>query len=271
MLVFPNCKINLGLYITEKRDDGFHNLNSVFYPVKLIDILEINESEDKKFSFTSYGLGIPGDENTNLCVKAYNLLSKDYDINPVGIHLYKNIPMGSGLGGGSSDATFTLKILNDIFKLNLSDDLLKHYTDKLGSDCSFFLKNKAVLASERGNVFEDIDLDLSGYHIIIVKPHVHISSADAFRNINPKENRLSLKEIIQSPIESWRNKLSNDFEKTVIAQHPIISSIKDKFYDLGAVYSSMSGSGSAIYGLFSEKINAKHHFSKHYYWQGILE
>src|SRR5688572_14534594 len=178
MIAFPNAKLNIGLNVTERRPDSFHNLESVFYPVQWCDALEILPAKETKF--TSSGIEIPGTIESNLCLKAYQLLKTDFELPPVKIHLHKNIPIGAGLGGGSSDAAFTLKLLNQLFELNIAEDKLEDYARKLGSDCAFFIRNKPVFAHEKGDVFEPIKLDLTGYNCVVVYPNLHITTAEAY-------------------------------------------------------------------------------------------
>jgi len=254
MIAFPNAKINIGLNIVEKRKDGFHSIESIFYPIfDLVDVLEIIElKENSNPQFSSSGISIPGEATSNLCLKAYNLLKKDYDIPSVAIHLHKVIPIGAGLGGGSSDAAFTLKLLNNIFKLNLSDDILIQYARKLGSDCAFFIKNKPVFAFGKGDEFEEISLSLSNYKIKIEYPNIHIGTAEAYNGVIPSVSKLQLKEIINKPINSWKKSIKNDFESSIFLNYPEIKQLKLKFYKEGAIYASMTGSGSAVYGIFEK-------------------
>ncbi len=250
MIVFSNAKINLGLFVTDKRPDGFHNLATCFYPVDWSDVLEINES--KELTFESFGIPIPGDPSDNLCLKAYHLLKKDFDIPPVSIHLIKNIPIGAGLGGGSSNSSFTLKALNDLFQLNIADDELAKYAAKLGSDCPFFIYNKAKLAFGTGNQFKDIDLSLTGKKILLVYPNIHISTAQAFSNIRVMQPKMPIADILQEPLKKWKENLNNDFELSVFNVNEDIKKLKDKMYQSGAEFSLMSGSGSTVYGIFDQ-------------------
>ena len=248
MIVFPNAKINIGLNIISKREDGYHNIESVFYPVELSDILEVLPSN--KLSFASSGINIPGDVESNLCLKAYQLIKSDYNIPPVQIHLHKIIPIGAGLGGGSSDATYTLKALNDIFDLNISDTQLEKYASKLGSDCPFFVKNKPVFATGTGIEFEPLELDLTEYTIKLEYPEIHIGTKEAYSGVIPTQPKHSIKELIHQPISNWKDFIKNDFEASIFPNHPKIEKLKKSFYNNGAVYSSMTGSGSAVYGIF---------------------
>lgn len=253
MLTFPNIKINLGLSITEKRPDGYHNLETVFYPVNLEDALEIRTSPEaeKKITLHQYGMEIAGSPEDNLVAKAYSLLDKEFHLPPVEIHLYKHIPSGAGLGGGSSDAAFMLKLLNEQFHLNLSEEQLEIYAATLGADCAFFIKNKPVYAEGIGNIFSPIELSLKGYQIMIVKPDVFVSTREAFANIHPHHPEYPVKEVIRRPVAEWKDTLINDFEASVFPQHPVIGEIKQELYNQGAIYASMSGSGSSVFGLFA--------------------
>lgn len=253
MLTFPNIKINLGLSITEKRPDGYHNLETVFYPVNLEDALEIRTSPEaeKKITLHQYGMEIASSPEDNLVAKAYSLLDKEFHLPPVEIHLYKHIPSGAGLGGGSSDAAFMLKLLNEQFHLNLSEEQLEIYAATLGADCAFFIKNKPVYAEGIGNIFSPIELSLKGYQIMIVKPDVFVSTREAFANIHPHHPEYPVKEVIRRPVAEWKDTLINDFEASVFPQHPVIGEIKQELYNQGAIYASMSGSGSSVFGLFA--------------------
>lgn len=256
MLSFPNCKINLGLHILGKREDGFHNLETVFYPVALKDALELIPATNSApgIEFTGTGLAVDGNTGDNLCVKAYHLLQKDFPRLPaVKVHLHKAIPMGAGLGGGSADASFMLNMLNERFRLNLSTDQLLNYALLLGSDCPFFIINKPCFATGRGEVLEEIRLDLTAYKIVLINPGIHVNTGQAFADITPGIPAKSIREIIQQPIDTWKAELTNDFEKPVFAAYPEVKSIKDNLYQQGAVYASMSGSGSTVFGIFQQE------------------
>ncbi len=249
MVIFPNCKINLGLHITGKRPDGFHELETVFYPVPLKDILEVVTSTSLEFQST--GLAIPGNPESNLCLKAYQLLKEDFpQLPPVQMHLHKIIPMGAGLGGGSADGAFALRLLNQKYQLNISSQHLIDYAAKLGSDCPFFIMNSACYATGRGEILTPIDLDLSAYRFVIVHPGIHINTKWAFEQIRPTPSPKNLVSILEQPIEEWRNYLSNDFEAPILQYYPAIEAIKLALYNDGAIYASMSGSGSAVYGIY---------------------
>lgn len=257
MITFPNAKINLGLNIIEKRPDGYHNLETIFYPINLQDALEVTrrENNDKEYTLHISGAPLEGEPEDNLVVKAYKLLKKDYPgLLPVDIHMYKHIPAGAGLGGGSSDAACMIKLLNDKFSLGLSTERMEEYAVKLGADCAFFIRNKPVFATGIGNLFEPVELSLKGYHIILIKPDIFVSTRDAFAEIKPVRPAVSLKEIVKQPMETWKHSMKNDFEDSVFKKFPEIAAIKDELYDLGAVYAAMSGSGSSVYGIFKAPI-----------------
>jgi 4-diphosphocytidyl-2-C-methyl-D-erythritol kinase len=254
MVTFPNCKINLGLHITGKRPDGFHELETVFYPVPLKDILEVVSSTTLQFQST--GIDIPGNPASNLCLKAYHLLKEDFpQLPPVQMHLHKIIPMGAGLGGGSADGAFALQLLNDKYFLGLSPTQLMKYALQLGSDCPFFILNQPCYATGRGEDLTPIKLDLSGYRFVIVHPGIHINTKWAFEQIQPGLPSRSIKEIIQLPIQDWKFYLSNDFESPIKQNYPAIEAIKLALYKDGAIYASMSGSGSTVFGIYPTNAN----------------
>ncbi len=248
MIGFPNAKINIGLNVVEKRSDGFHNLETIFYPVNIFDSIEILDSPELQFQ--SYHLNIPGESLNNLCVRAYQLLASEFAIPPVQIHLLKNIPFGAGLGGGSADAAWVLKMLNEKFELNISLKKLEELAAELGSDCAFFIRNSAQFASGRGEILEPIDLDLQKYTFALIKPNFGISTKEAFSGLQPKPSQQNLKELVKLPIEDWRGVLKNDFEDCLFPKFPVLEKIKRELYDRGALYASMSGSGSTLYGIF---------------------
>lgn len=251
MVAFPQCKINLGLNVLRKRSDGYHDIETCFYPVPWTDILEIIPSDE--FLFSSSGTSIPGEDHDNLCVKAYRMMQAVYSLPPVKIHLHKIIPMGAGLGGGSSDAAWTLRLLNDIFSLKLSKEVLREYAARLGSDCAFFIDDIPMIGSGRGEVLTPVKISLKGKYLMIVKPEIHVSTAQAYLGITPKESRYRILEVLGMPATEWKELLVNDFEKTIGAKFPVIGEIKEKLYKTGAEYASMTGSGSAVYGIFSIK------------------
>jgi 4-diphosphocytidyl-2-C-methyl-D-erythritol kinase len=250
MIAFPPCKINLGLNVLRKRSDGYHELETCFFPVPWTDILEIIPS--KEFSFSLSGNPVPGEEDDNLCVKAYRLLNEAHALQPVSIHLHKVIPTGAGLGGGSSDAAWTLRLLNDVFDLKLTKEILKQYASRLGSDCAFFIEDTPMIGKGRGEVLSPIELDMKGKFLVIVKPEVHISTQQAYEGIVPSIPVRKLTDVIGN-FDEWKVFLKNDFETSILAKFPVIDSIKQSFYNAGADYASMTGSGSAVYGLFSKK------------------
>jgi len=255
MISFPNAKINLGLNIVGKREDGYHNIESCFYPIPWHDSLEIVEAND--FSFHSYGLEIPGDTASNLCVKAYLLLKEAFDIPPVAIHLLKKIPMGAGLGGGSADGAFALKLIDDLFKLELTDAQLEAYALQLGSDCPFFIQNMVATAKGRGEQLKPTNLDLKGHYLAIHNPGIHISTKKAYAGITPSPPSHSVTDILQKPISDWKNYLMNDFENSIFPHYPKIEKLKHEMYMEGALYASMTGSGSTVYGIFEEERGVK--------------
>lgn len=272
MVSFPNCKINIGLRITGKRPDGYHDIETVFLPVGWKDAIEVleNRSPDKEISFTQTGLKVPGSDTDNICIKACHLLKKDFPHIPdLNIHLHKSIPMGAGLGGGSADATFTLKLINRKFNLNIPEAQLLQYALQLGSDCPFFLINKPCYATGRGEILEEISLDLSAYKILLVNPGIHINTGWAFANINIGNRYESLKELTRLPVSSWQQHIHNDFEKPVFDAHPDIAEIKDTLLATGAVYAAMTGSGSTVFGLFEDKTAVEIRFPSHYFTKWV--
>ncbi|MDQ2656458.1 MAG: 4-(cytidine 5'-diphospho)-2-C-methyl-D-erythritol kinase [Bacteroidota bacterium] len=271
MVSFPPCKINLGLNIVGKRPDGFHDLATCFYPVPWTDMLEIVPA--KRFSFAASGTPVPGAAEDNLCVRAYELLKGEFTLKPVAIHLHKIIPIGAGLGGGSADGAYTLNILNELFHLNLSVARLREYAAILGSDCAFFIEGRPAIATGRGEVLADTSLSLKGKFLVIVKPEVHISTAEAFSEIVPRSPAHDLRTSLENqPIESWKDVLRNDFEEYVFKQFPVIDAIHTKLYALGASYASLSGSGSAVFGIFTDPVDLMQEFDSDLtYWSGHLD
>ena len=253
MLAFANAKINLGLNVTEKRPDGYHNLETVFYPVKLYDVIELTDARESSCVFR--GIDVPGEAVDNICLKAYELLKADFDLPPQQITLLKNIPVGAGLGGGSSDAAFLIKLLNDKFQLGLTTVQMEAYAARLGADCPFFINNRPVYATGIGDQFTEIELDLSGHHLVLVKPPVHVSTADAYSGIKPSIPSSSVKDLIHLPFQEWKSNLVNDFEHTVFAKYPQLGLLKAALYDSGAVYAAMSGSGSCVFGIFEKEVH----------------
>jgi 4-diphosphocytidyl-2-C-methyl-D-erythritol kinase len=252
VISFPNCKINLGLNITGKRPDGYHDLETVFFPIAIKDVLEIITSDKTEISLSGNEIDVKPEEN--ICLKAYQLLKKDFpELPAIKIHLHKAIPSGAGLGGGSADASFILKILNDKYRLNLSTNQLINYATQLGSDCPFFIINKPCLATGRGEILEEIKIDLSAYKILIVNPGIHINTGWAFTQLTPALPVKSIKEIIRQSVSTWKDELKNDFEEPVFKHYPEVRSIKETLYNNGAVYAAMSGSGSTVFGLIEKE------------------
>ncbi len=252
MICFPNAKINLGLYITEKRPDGFHNIESVFYPVGWNDALEIIETPTavQPFQLELSGLAIDGNTEDNLLYKAFLLIQEKRTLPKLTVYLHKVLPMGAGLGGGSSDCAFFINLLNTLFELKLTEDERLNIARPLGSDCAFFIKNKPVFAHQKGDVFKDLSLDLSNYYVAIVYPHVHSNTKDAYSLVKPQRPEHSLLNLMKEPVSTWKETLVNDFERSIFSKYPVVETTKQELYKAGAVYASMSGSGSAVFGLF---------------------
>lgn len=256
MVTFPNAKINLGLDVVSKRPDGYHNLETVFYPIPLEDVLEITPAEDADapdYTFTMHNAVFEGDNNDNLVVKAYKILAADHKLPKVQMALYKNIPTGAGLGGGSADAAFALKMLNEIASLGLSDDKLEEYAARIGADCAFFIRNAPAYATGIGNILSPTPCDLKGYTLVLVKPDIHISTKEAYSLVRPAAPETPLTEIAAGPVNEWKGRMKNDFEKSVFAAHPSMEKIKEKLYSMDAIYASMSGSGSSFFGIFGQE------------------
>ncbi len=269
MVSFPHCKINLGLNIIARRPDGFHDIETCFYPIPWADILEIIPSDKLKFDVT--GLAIPGQTQENLCLKAYALLKNDFDLPPIHIHLHKVLPTGAGLGGGSSDGAFTFRILNEIFNLKLSPVKLSEYASILGSDCAFFIQDSAMIGTARGEVLRPIKLSLKGKFIVLVKPEIHVATVEAYAGVIPQIPSQSIQKIVEeTPLLKWKDFLSNDFEASVFKKYPGIKELKDRLYQLGAAYASMSGSGSSVFGIFDQAIDLKTDFTGMTFWSGEL-
>lgn len=269
MICFPNAKINLGLSVIEKRSDGMHNIETCFVPIPLFDILEILPSNN--FSISHFGLPISGASNENLIVKAWNLLlSIKTNIHPVKVCLYKNIPVASGLGGGPSNAAFFLKEINQLFNLGFSSNDLELLAAKIGADCPFFIKNKTTIASGIGNIFTAIENPVSGMFVTVIFPHVRISTKGAFLKMKPKDS-YNLIRILSGENFNWKNNLRNDFEEIIFKDFPEISYIKNLLYSSGAVYSSLTGSGSAVYALSSKPLDIKKFMDKYEVWTGIID
>lgn len=270
MVLFPNCKINLGLHILQKRADGFHNLETVFYPLPFTDALEIvHQQNHAESTLTVTGLAVDAPPEKNLCFKAFQLLKTDFPGLPqVQMHLHKVVPMGAGLGGGSANAAFTLLLLNKKFNLQLTQSQLLAYALALGSDCPFFIINKPCFATGRGERLTEIELNLSAYTIVLVNPKIHINTGWAFKNLNNKSPEITVAKAISMPVTAWKHALTNQFEEAVFAHYPEIGHIKKQLYQQGAVYAAMSGSGSTVFGLFLEK-QPQLHFPEHYFMKLI--
>jgi len=268
MVVFPPCKINLGLHVVSKRPDGYHNIETCFYPVPWTDILEIIPSEKPGFTFS--GSLISGKKEDNLCVRAYSLLKQDLNIPPVQLHLHKIIPSGAGLGGGSSDAAATLKLLNEIFSLGMEIEHLRSYASQLGSDIPFFVDPRPALGQGKGEIITPLPISLKVKFLIVVSPGIHSSTAEAYRHVKPGQPKSPLMEILEQPIAEWKDTLLNDFEPSVFSTFPLLQDIKEKLYQHGAGYAGMSGSGSAIFGLFDQPPHIGKDFPGMQLWLGRL-
>ena len=266
MIAFPNAKINIGLAVTAKRPDGFHTIESVMVPVRMNDILEMIISPNQEFSFSFSGIPLPGDYKNNLVYKAYQLIKKDFSLPEVHIHLHKIIPIGSGLGGGSSDAAFALKLLNQLFDLEIPASRLNDYAAKIGSDCAFFIQNQTAFATGKGEILEPLTLDLDSYSIVIIKPDIHISTALAYSWIRPAVPEIPPEQLVRLPVNEWKGKVINDFEPEIIKRYPIIETIRDHLYEIGAAYCSLTGSGAAVYGLFEKGTNPALNFPGCFVW-----
>ncbi|AFL83085.1 4-diphosphocytidyl-2-C-methyl-D-erythritol kinase [Belliella baltica DSM 15883] len=268
MISFPNAKINLGLHITGKRKDGYHEIETCMVPIPLYDALEM--ILDKKTTFTSTGLEIPGTEKDNLIFKALKLLRKDFNELPhLNIHLHKNIPMGAGLGGGSADAAFALSMMNNLFDLLLEDWFLEEYAAQLGSDCPFFIENTPKIATGRGEILEPVEVDLSGKHLLLINPNIHIGTKEAYAGVTPKASSIDLKKVLADQ-SRWKDELINDFEASIFPRYPEIASIKTQLYEMGAFYAAMSGSGSTVFGLFEEKPEKGNWKEGYFVFEGVL-
>ncbi|MCD8540508.1 MAG: 4-(cytidine 5'-diphospho)-2-C-methyl-D-erythritol kinase [Leadbetterella sp.] len=267
MLGFSNAKINLGLNIVDKRPDGYHNIESVFYPVPWADLLEVLPAET--FTFSTSGLPIPGEISENLVLKAWQLLCPTE--NKVKIHLHKILPMGAGIGGGSSNGAFALKLINRVLDLHLTHEQLRILAEKLGSDCPFFIENRPAFCYGKGTEFEATGLSLTGKYLVMVNPGIHISTAEAYAGITPRKPEISVKEIVKKPITEWKGLLVNDFEAPLTRKHPLIGDIKDAFYTRGALYASMTGSGSTVFGIWDHPVDIRSLFPKFTYWSGDME
>lgn len=253
MICFPNAKINLGLNVTQKRTDGFHNIETIFYPIAWHDVLEVVESSNGDFNLHTSGIEINGAIEDNLLYKAYNIIKENSQIPPIDVYLHKTLPMGAGLGGGSADAAFFINLLNDKFQLQLTTEQKITIAKQLGSDCAFFIENKPVFAFNKGDEFKPIELNLRDYYIALIYPNIHSNTKEAYSLVKPQIPEGSLLDVISKPIETWKNTLVNDFEKSIFSIYPKVKDVKEMLYSSGAIYASMSGSGSAVFGIFSQQ------------------
>ena len=261
MITFPCCKINLGLNIVAKREDGFHDIETVFYPIPLCDALEIKKMDERFPSEYPCDLKVTGtevdcDERKNLITRAYNLIAKDFQLPRIHTHLYKRIPQQAGLGGGSADAAYMIRLLDERFRLNMGNAEMERYAAMLGSDCAFFITAEPAFATGKGEILSPINDGSEGlddYFIAIVKPDIAVSTAEAYASITPKKPAKCCRDIVLQPISTWREELINDFEEPVFAKHPALKDIKDRLYHEGALYAQMSGSGSALFGIFKNR------------------
>ena len=270
MIAFPNAKINLGLNIINKRTDGYHNIETVFYPIPLHDVLEVVHAPagTSDYTWQNSGLAIDAPAHENIVIKALKLVKKSYDLTPIAIQLHKIIPFGAGLGGGSADAAAMIKLLDQFFELGITLTEQKTMAAQLGADCPFFIENKPSYATGIGDQLTPVNLSLAGYYLVLVKPNIHVSTPEAYSGVTPQRPLVGISEIIKRPVEEWREQLTNDFEATVFKKYPSIEAIKEQLYSKGAIYSSMSGSGSSVFGLFEEPI--KINMGNYFVWQGKL-
>lgn len=274
MLDFPNAKINIGLNVLQKRKDGFHDIETLFYPIELKDILECvpgEESQDEKLVFTTTGGGLDNDEAENLCITAWNIMNELHALPKTKMHLHKLIPVGAGLGGGSSDASYTIQVLNRLYNLNMSEKEKMELAAQIGSDCTFFIYNKPALAMGRGEVLKTVNTNLSSHYLVLVHPGIHISTSLAYSEITPKKPEIRLEDAIEKPITDWKDIIHNDFEQSVLTKYPKIGKIKEELYKYGALYASMTGSGSAVYGIFNRHVKLKNRFPSFFVYEGWLQ
>lgn len=254
MIVYPNAKINLGLNIVGKRPDGYHDIETAFYPIPLQDALEVTDAPSFRFRLAGTPLDCPAGDN--LVIKVLKMVEQEVKLPELDIFLYKHIPSGAGLGGGSADAAFMLQLLNERFELGYSKDEMKRRLASLGADCAFFVENRPMLATGIGDQLTPIDLSLKGWTLVLVKPDISVSTRDAYANVTPRTPETPLADILRMPVEQWQGRLCNDFEESVFSRHPEIAAIRDMLLDLGATYAAMSGSGSAVFGLFRQPLEA---------------
>lgn len=267
MLTFANAKINLGLFLTEKRADGYHNLETVFYPIQIKDAIELVDAEET--SCLIKGLDIPGNAADNLCLKAFQALQDDFNLPHQQIVLLKNIPIGAGLGGGSADASFVIKLTNQKFGLGLSEEQMEGYARKLGADCAFFIKNQPVYAFAKGDEFKEYKIDLSNYFLVLVKPSVHVSTADAYSGVSVSKPANDLRQSLQLPVSEWKYLVFNDFEPSVFAKYPGIKQLKEQLYQAGATFALMSGSGSSVFAIFERPVQLPELEKDHQVFYGV--
>ncbi len=274
MLEFPNAKINIGLNIIRKRTDGFHDLETLFYPIGMHDILEFVPAstlpDHSEYSFENSGINLTDPVEKNLCIKAYYLVKKKYPLPPLHIHLHKVIPPGAGLGGGSSNGAFMIRMLSRAFGLNIASAEMEEMAGKLGSDCPFFIRNQPAFATGRGNNFVPAEPMLSGYHLVVIYPWIHIDTSEAYSKAIPDESGKKLFESLKLPIHEWKQVICNDFEDHLLVEYPEIGDLKEALYRSGALYSSLSGSGSAVYGIFEKAVPLKGIPLEYSIWQGSL-
>lgn len=271
MLSYSNAKINIGLNIIKKRNDGFHNIETIFFPIAMRDAIEIVDSKgNAPYTFSATGIPINIETKDNIVVKAYKLIRSKYDFPAQDIHLHKSIPFGAGLGGGSANAAYMTKLLNQKFNLGMSSLEMEETVSQLGSDCAFFIKNEPAFANMKGDKLNPIALDLSGYHLLLIKPEVHISTPEAYANIKPLKPEISLKDLIKEPIENWKNLIKNDFETSIFPKYPQLAKIKEELYVHGALYAAMSGSGSSMFGIFKKEPKILSQWKQHFCWKECL-
>jgi len=269
MILYPPAKINLGLHVLYKRSDGFHEIESVMYPVPFYDILEILPAQ--KNSFQQSGIIFADVNEKNLCEKAVDLMQSKYKTPPVSIHLRKQIPVGAGLGGGSADAAYVILGLNELFRLELSNLEMEEVAATLGSDCPFFIQNKVRMVSGRGEILSEVACDLSEYFLVLLNPKIHISTKEAYSNVFPKENQIHIASILQENISTWQSSLKNDFESPISKQYPLIHECIDQLKISGAIYAAMSGSGSTVFGIFpSSNFQLPTFLDDYIIFQGLL-
>lgn len=266
MVFFPNAKINLGLFVTGKRSDGYHNIQSILIPVALCDALEMLNAEDGVTDLSTSGLPVDSDKTNNLVMRAWEMLRQDYDLPAVKLHLHKAIPSGAGLGGGSADAAFAIRLIDRQFKLNLSSAQMQAYAGRLGMDCPFFIENVPAFATQRGDRLEPVEISLSGKYLIIVKPSCHISTREAYAGVEPAVPGIDLPQVVSKPVVQWKYLVKNDFEKPVFRSCPEIKTIKERLYNLGAEFALMTGSGSAVFALFDRVVNVSNKFPGCFYF-----